>query len=137
MLHLLNELRHLLGSEVVRLIHQLVQPDLEVLAASNRNGAQARAARKHNELVVTVLFEHRGQRLFDIVVTDVLLDVEDAMASAKAIARIMFWRIRSAASGFRPSASMAFAASIPIPIAGPMAPRPIASPAASCVRSID
>ena len=53
-----------------------------------------------------------------------------AIASVKAIAKIMAVWIFEEASGFRPIASMALAANFPIPKAGPMAPMPMAMAAA-------
>src|ERR1700682_5058279 len=50
--------------------------------------------------------------------------------SASAAPRIMFVRIAPAASGLRPIASDDFAVSMPMPIPGPMTPRPTARPAA-------
>ena len=52
-----------------------------------------------------------------------------AMASAKAIPRIMFVWITVCASGLRPSASIAFDTNMPMPIAGPAPPMPMATPA--------
>src|SRR5438309_1548929 len=49
-----------------------------------------------------------------------------AIASAKAMPRIMFVWITPTASGFRPSASIALPTRLPMPMPGPRAPKPIA-----------
>src|SRR3954470_22674681 len=49
---------------------------------------------------------------------------------------IMSVRMTPSASGFRPIASIAFETAMPMPIPGPIAPRPIARPAASGARSM-
>src|SRR5699024_8290720 len=53
------------------------------------------------------------------------------MASARAIPRMYGTKIAPDASGLRPSASIALLTAMPRPMPGPMAPRPMARPAAS------
>lgn len=50
-----------------------------------------------------------------------------AIDSANAIAKIIRVRIWLITSGFRPAASTAFPPIIPMPMAGPIAPKPMAS----------
>src|SRR6266540_3207290 len=58
------------------------------------------------------------------------------MASAKAMPMIMGRKTVPLASGLRPIASMALLPRMPIPMPGPIAPRPMARPTARGVKSM-